>query len=161
MRIPQRLPVFSILFLIYINEIFFLIEEKLPSITCVLFVDNLGFLISGYSISIVRKLLEKIGKITLECGANNSITYFMSQTEIVLFSKAHYQKLAKQISETQLKFDGETVFFKKKAIQWLGVWLDSYLDFAAHINERIKKAKAAKLRIKGLSKTYGLCPALV
>ena len=47
---------FLILFLIYISGIFFQIEEKLPGITCVLFVDNLGFLTSGHSISIGYKL---------------------------------------------------------------------------------------------------------
>lgn len=43
----------------------------------------------------------------------------------------------------------------------IGIWLDSHLNFSAHINERIKKAKATEARIKGLSKAYGLCPALV
>ena len=85
----------------------------------------------------------------------------MSKTEVVLFSKARHQKLAKQISETQLRFGGETVFFNKKATWWLRVWLDSHLNFAAHINERMKKAKATELRIKRLSKFYVLCLALV
>lgn len=40
-------------------------------------------------------------------------------------------------------------------------WLDSHLNFAAHVNERMKKAKAAEFRIKGLSKTHGLRRALV
>ena len=81
----------------------------------------------------------------------------MSKTEAVLFSKARHQKLIKQISENQLRFGGKTVFFNKEATRWLGVWLDSHLNF----NERMKNARAAELRIKGLSKTYGLCLALV
>ena len=55
-----------ILLLIYISGMFSQIEEKLPGITCVSFVDDLGFLISGHSISIVGKLLEKAGIIALK-----------------------------------------------------------------------------------------------
>ena len=120
-RILQGLQVSLILFLIYVSGMFFELEKKLPGITCVLFVDDLGFLTSSYSISIVEKLLEKAGKITLEWGANNSVTYDMNKTEAVLFSKACHQKVAKQISETQLRFGVETVFFKKEATRWLGV----------------------------------------
>ena len=53
------------------------------------------------------------------------------------------------------------MLFKKDATRWLAVWLDSHLNFAFHFNERMKKAKTAEARIKGLSKTYGLCPGLV
>lgn len=60
-----------------------------------------------------------------------------------------------------MKVGEQTVLFNKKATQCLGVWLDSRLNFAFHFNERMKQAKAAEFRIKGLSKTYGLCPGLV
>ena len=41
------------------------------------------------------------------------------------------------------------------------MWLDSRLSFNAHISERLGKAKIAESRIRGLSKAYGLPPALV
>lgn len=66
------------------------IEEKLPGITYVLFVDDLGFLMSGNSISIMGKLLEKTDKIALEWGPNNLVTYDRSKTKAVLISKAHH-----------------------------------------------------------------------
>lgn len=84
----------------------------------------------------------------------------MSKTEVVLFSKARRQKLTKLL-ENRLRVGGETVLFRKDATRWLGVWLDSHLNFTFHVNEKMKKAKAAEARIKGLSKTYRLCPGLV
>ena len=60
-----------------------------------------------------------------------------------------------------MKINGEIVYFHKETTQWLGVWLNSYLNFASHVNERMKKAKAIEFRIKQLSKTHGLCPGLV
>ncbi len=130
-------------------------------ITCESFVDDLAFLTSDRSINKVARLLEKAGKIALKWGTNNSVTYDMSKTEAILFSKARRSKLARQISETRLKIGGEIVNFNKEATRWLGVWLDSHLSFASHVNERMKKAKAAEFRIKQLSKTYGLSPGLV
>ena len=77
-----------------------------------------------------------------------------------MFSKARRQKLAKLL-ETSVRIGGEVVLFKKEATQWLGVWLDNHLNFAFHVNKRMKKVKAAEAQIKGLSKTYGLYPGLV
>ncbi len=51
--------------------------------------------------------------------------------------------------------------FNKEATRWLGVWLDSQLKFTAHINERVRRARVAKIQIKSLTKTYGLVPGLV
>ena len=63
----------------------------------------------------MEKLLEKAGKITLEWGANNSVTYNMGKSEVVLFSKAHHQKLAKQISEIPLRFGRRIITCNNKA----------------------------------------------
>ena len=60
-----------------------------------------------------------------------------------------------------MRFCGQTVYFNQEAIQWLRMWLDSFLNFGAHISEKLKKAKIAEIRIKKLSKTYGLSPALL
>ena len=46
--------------------------------------------------------------------------------------------------------------FNKEAICWLGIWLDSQLKFTSYINERVKRARVAEIRIKRLTKTYGL-----
>lgn len=38
--IPQGSPVFSIPFLIYISKVFFIVEEQLPHVTCLSFVND-------------------------------------------------------------------------------------------------------------------------
>lgn len=55
----------------------------------------------------------------------------------------------------------EQIKFNKKATQWLGVWLDSQLKFTSHINERVRRARAAEVQIKGLIRTHGLVHGLV
>ncbi len=158
--IPQGPPVSPILFLIYISGVFSMIEDQLPHVTCFSFIDDLGFLTADRLVSKIAKTLEKVGRIALEWGANNAVTYDISKTEAVLFSKARRQKLTKLL-ETRVRIGEETVCFKKEATRWLGIWLDSKLNFTFHVNERLKKAQAAEAQIKGLSRTYGLCQELV
>lgn len=69
------------------------IYPSLPQVTWLSFVDGLGFLTAAHSIGEVRRTLEKSWKNCLRQGANNSVTYDMSKTEAILFSKARHQKL--------------------------------------------------------------------
>ena len=74
-EIPKGSPVSPILFLIYINGAFSIVEASLPKVTCVSFVDDLGFITSDRSLSKETRLLEKVGQIALEWGPDNAVTY--------------------------------------------------------------------------------------
>ena len=91
----------------------------------------------------------------------NAVTYDISKTEAMLFSKSHRQRLIKQIQETKIKIGNEKIGFSKEATRWLGVRLDSQLKFTSHINERLRRARIAEVQIKSLTRTYGLAPKLV
>lgn len=58
--ISSVLPVSLILFLIYINEVFFLIKKQLTHVICISFIDNLNFFIANWSISKIVKTLQKL-----------------------------------------------------------------------------------------------------
>ena len=64
--ISQDSPVFLILFLIYISKVFFQVKLRLLQILCLLFIDNLGFLMAKQLILEIKKSLEKAGKIVLD-----------------------------------------------------------------------------------------------
>ena len=123
--------------------------------------DDLGFLAAGNSVMEIKKVLEKAGKITLEWGTRNAVTYDISKTEAMLFSKARKQKLLEQLTASQLRFGRQTIRFNQDATRWLGIWLDSGLNFGSHFRERLKRAKTVEAQIRGLTKIYGLPPALV
>ena len=93
--IPQESSVSPILFLIYIRGVFLEIERQLPNVTCLSFMDDLGFLVAGKSMLEIIKSLEKAGKITLDWGTHNAVTYDITKTEAILFFKARNQKLVK------------------------------------------------------------------
>lgn len=71
----------------------------------------------------------------------------------------HYQQLNKQIVEVTIKIEAKNIKFNKKAIRWLGIWLNSQLNFTSHMNEKVKKVQTTEIQITGLTRTYitGLC----
>lgn len=159
--IPQGSPVSPILFLIYIIGVFFQVESRLPQISCLSFMDDLGFLVAGQSVLEIRNSLEKAGKIALDWATDHAVTYDIGKTEAVLFSKARNPNLRKQLSDIPLRLGDQTIIFNEEATCWLGMWFDSRLTFTSHVSEKMRKAKIAESRIKSLSKNYGLCPALI
>ena len=97
--------------MIYINGVFLEIESRLPQFTCLSFMDDLGFLTAGNSVMEIKKIQEKAGKITIDWRAYNAITYNISKTKAMLFSKARKQKLLEQLTATWLRFSGQTIRF--------------------------------------------------
>lgn len=89
--IPQGLPISLILFLIYISRIYDVIEENNPTVTSLLFVDDLGFIASSNSIKEISQALGKVASTVLHWGSINAVTYDTSKTKSVLFSKSHHQ----------------------------------------------------------------------
>ena len=65
------------------------------SVTSLSFIDDLGFVASGSSITEVVKNLEKVAKVVLEWGKLNAVTYDTAKTEAILFSKSRRQRLSK------------------------------------------------------------------
>ena len=63
-------------------------RKRLPNVISLSFMDNLEFLIAGESMLEIKKLLEKVGKITLDWGTRNAVTYNITKTEAILISKA-------------------------------------------------------------------------
>ena len=115
----------SIFFLIYINRVFDKVAESNSEVTSLFFVDDMGFIASGYLVKGLAKALKKVAKVVLEWETCNAVIYDITKTEAVFFSKSHCQQLNQQIAEINIKIEAENIQFNKKAIWWLGIWLDS------------------------------------
>ncbi len=60
--------------------------------------DNLRFLATSNSVMEIKKVLEKARKIILKWGTRNIVTYDISKTKAMLFSKARKQKLLESLT---------------------------------------------------------------
>lgn len=56
-----------------------------------LFVDNLSFIESRYSIKKLAKIFEQVAIIVLNCEKSNTITYDLAKIEAILFFQFHWQ----------------------------------------------------------------------
>lgn len=86
----------------------------------------------------------------------NAVTPDIAKTEVVFFPKSHQQRLNKQLQEVKINVNKKKILFNKKAMQYLGVWLDSHLNFILLDNEKLKRAQTAKNQVKELTKTDSL-----
>ena len=57
----------------------------------------------------LAKTLGQVAKVVLEWGKSNAVTYDIAKTEAVLFSKAHRQRLNKQIAVVHIKIGTEKI----------------------------------------------------
>ena len=86
--IPKGSPISPILFLIYISRVFGQVEENLPGVVSLSFINDLGFIALGTSMKEIAKTLKKVSKVVLQWGKENAVIYNTGKTELVLFSKA-------------------------------------------------------------------------
>lgn len=125
------------------------------------FVDDLGSIASGISAKEIARIVDTVATTVLEPGIANAVTCDTSEKEAVIFSRFHRQILSKQLREIKIKVGNEKTMSNKEATRWLGVWPDVELKFTSQINEGMRRARTAKIQIKGLTRTHELVPRLV
>ena len=108
-------PMSPILFLIYISGVFNKISETSHLVTSLSFIDDLGFVASGSSVKEIVRALKKVVKEVIEWRRQIAVTYNTSKTEVVLFSKLHWQRLSKQLWKAKIKVGNEGISFNKEA----------------------------------------------
>lgn len=81
----------SIFFLIYINKVFNKVSKTSLLITLLFFVNNLGFIALSSLVKKIVKALKKIAKKILTWEMLNAITYNISKTKAVFFSRSYCQ----------------------------------------------------------------------
>ena len=119
------------------------------------YADDGNLLATGIDPFILREMIVSAMKKAIEWGARNGLTFGAEKTEIVLFTR----KRSKNVPSS-LTINGTEIKFVKK-VKYLGVTLDSELNFNEHIEGKIKKAKALLFMIsKSIGKLWGPSPKL-
>lgn len=64
-------------------------------VTSLLFVDDLGFIVSGTSVEEIAQILEMVETTVLELDVRNAIRYDTPKLKAILFFKSYRQQLSK------------------------------------------------------------------
>ena len=139
---PTRLTGFTHPFrYIYIHQIFSEVESRHQTAP-LSFVDDVGFLVKGNSLNEIRFQLEKVAAIVLAVGESHKVEFETAKTEVVLLTRS--RKTQRRALDCPINVGGTSVSFKREATRWLGLWLDSSLNFKEHWKLKQKKDVGAR-----------------
>jgi ribonuclease HI len=159
--IPQGSPVSPILFLIYLRGVFQAIENQLPDIHLLSYVDDIGIVAQGSSVQDISLQLQQAAEIALDWGSQHGVQFDPAKTEATFFTRSRKRDIQEQISQARIQFDNIRVSFCKEATRWLGILLDPKLSLRTHFKDRLQKAQNTEKRIRALCRTSGLSPGAI
>src|SRR5205809_2694702 len=145
-EISQKSSISSILFLIYIRDIFSEINSM--QIRSSSYVDDIELVASSETIEENYLMLENAAKKLLQLQNQNNIQFDMKKIELIHFHTKRSidnSNFSVTIRNNQMQ--------SKNLIRWLGVWLDSKLSFKEHVEIKISTATRIFHQIARLSNT--------
>ncbi|MCF6239054.1 MAG: hypothetical protein L3J79_09665 [Candidatus Marinimicrobia bacterium] len=119
------------------------------------FADDAGLLVSGPVLEVLPDVAQKAVDKAVSWGHRNGLTFGAEKTIAVLFTSKRKVTLPKN-----LRIDGVTVKYSS-SVKYLGIELDSKLNFSKHILTKINKAKALMFKIRSaMGQLWGPKPCI-
>src|SRR6266487_5746908 len=110
------------------------------------YINNIGLVASSESIEKNCKILKEAVIRIFEKGADNLIQFDLEKTELIHFHSK------KNIGENvNICFLENYLVEAKSIVKWLGIWLDSKLNFKEHVEKMVAQATRIFHQIKRLS----------
>jgi hypothetical protein len=132
--IPQGSPISPILFLIYIRDLFKLVNIKFRS-----YLDNISLTTASKSLKKNIKTLEREVKNIVDLGKKNTISFNIDKTELIHFNNSK--------NKPSLNLPNRELVSPSKVVKWLEIYFDKNLRFKKYIAYRASKAKQAFYKI--------------
>lgn len=131
--VPQGSILGPLLFLIYVNDMSAVVENKL-----LLYADDSGILVSGKTISHVEKLLTEYLGLVSQWLIANKLSLHLGKTESILFGSKHKVKSNPNLNITC----NGSVIEPTTSVKYLGATLDQSLSFDTMACSVLKKANS-------------------
>ena len=120
------------------------------SIMCLGYADDSVLSINGQDLPGLIDLTETALKKVVNWGLNNGLIFNSSKTHVVIFSQKLKIKEPRKVRMNNIELDFS------KSVYYLGVELDSKLNFNIHIQNKVKKAKRLLMLLKNnIGKLWG------
>jgi hypothetical protein len=131
--ISQKSSISSVLFLIYIRDIFSSIENL--EVRHLSYIDDINLLVSSKSIERNCLILKEAAEKLFQSQDQNLIQFDMKKTELIHF---HSKRNIKD-NDYSITILNEIVK-PKNLVRYLDIWLDSKLNFKEHVEKKIADA---------------------
>ena len=155
--IPQGSLVSPILFTVYLSGLFGYVEQRVPGVKALSFVDDVAWTTEGATEDGISETLEQAAAAAQEWAGANAATFDTQKAEAILLSRRRKRKTP-AAPPRGIQVEGRTVHSNTQATRWLGVWLDSQLTLKDHHDVRMEKARNTQNRLRRLAGQVGLSP---
>jgi len=154
--VPQGSPVSPVLFIVYLSGLFGQVEDKEKECGSegISFVDDVAWVVDGEDVAECTQRLEKCAVETTILAKKNACQFDIEKTEAMLFTRRRKNKEPKM--NARVRVGNYEVRYNKKAMRWLGVWLDDMLTLNDHTKRTLAKARRAQNRVRFLMTKKGL-----
>src|SRR6266487_6572956 len=107
------------------------------------YIDDIGLVASSESIEKNCKILKEVVIRIFEKGADNLIQFNPEKTELIHFHSK------RNISENvNICFSENYLVEAKPTVKWLGIWLDSKLNFKKYMKKRWRRRPESFTKLK-------------
>lgn len=146
--VPQGSPISSILFLIYIRDLF-----KSDKVKWISYVDDISLSVWSTSIRNNVQILQREIKKLTDLANSSNIEFDLEKTDLM-----HWDQSKPAKKETLTLPNGKVVKPQAK-IKWLGIFFDPNLKFNHHVKIKVAKARNTFMRVARLANLErGLSP---
>jgi hypothetical protein len=157
--VPQGSLMSPIDFAIYTSGLIKSVEENVPQAERLFVVDVPGLVVTGNHDDHVVSILERCATKSIEWASRRGLQFDTSMTEAALFTRSHGdRKHLRPKLTAMIRVRNGSIQFTEQGTRWLGVWIDAHLTFKDHHNRCMTLAKRAEVRLRSLTKTYGVVP---
>src|SRR6266498_3374400 len=112
------------------------------------YIDNIDLVASSESIEKNYRILKEAAIRIFEKRADNLIQFNPEKTELI-----HFHSKRNIDENVNICFSENYLVEAKPTVKWLGIWLDSKLNFKKHIEKKVAQATRIFHQIKRLSNT--------
>jgi len=122
--VPQGSPAAPILFVTYLSGMFDEVERRVPGVSGLSFVDDIGWWAEGKDDEVVAAKLSEVAAAAIDWAERNGVAFDNGKTEAAFFWRGRKKGTE---AKANVKVGDNEVSFNKEATRWLRVWLDSQL----------------------------------
>ena len=154
--LPQGSPVSPLLFALYMSGLHRFMDQHAQGVTTLSFVDDVTLMVSATSVREVSTQLERGARLAIRWGERNAATFETAKTEAILLSRSRRHWKDKTLEFVHV--GGRRVSYNRGATRWLGIWIDSRLNFKENTERATARARKAESRLSSFMRRNGVPP---
>jgi hypothetical protein len=122
-------------------------------------VDDLGWVATGSDVNQVVMILERCAAKSIEWAGRRGLQFDTAKMEAAQFTRRRgHKKHLRPILTAEIRVGTCFIQFNRQSTRWLGVWMNVHMTLKEHHNLYMKRARAARARLRTLTKMYRVVP---